>query len=129
MAEADKDVIVSNSVPEEKLVVVSPSIQSTDSSNVAKRELVDIAPLRSDVPPPTLSLLWKRKKKVDPNAIATQPSVYDDPETAKHFQPLPTYENLHRFDPSERWTWAEEKVSPQIQSQGAYSITESAQKD
>jgi hypothetical protein len=110
MVEAGKDVIFSTSIPGEKVVVVSPSLQSLDSSQVAKKETVEVAPLRSNVPPPTLSLLWKRKEKVNLNAIATQPSVFDDPETAKHFQPLATYENLHRFDPSERWTWAEEKV-------------------
>lgn len=110
MVEVDKDVILSNAVPDGKIVVVSPSLQSADSSQLANKEIAEVAPLHSNVPPPTLSLLWKRKKKVDPNSIATQPSVFDDPETAKHFQPLATYENLHRFDPSERWTWAEEKV-------------------
>ena len=71
---------------------------------------------QNDAPPlgepidKTPRFFWQKSKPVDPNAIATQPSVYDDPEQAKFFQPRSNYENLHRFDPNERWTWAEEKA-------------------
>jgi hypothetical protein len=58
---------------------------------------------------PAISALWRKKKdRLDPDAIATQPSVFDDPQLAPHYQPDAKYENVHRFDPDERWTWREE---------------------
>ncbi|KAL0935745.1 major facilitator superfamily transporter [Colletotrichum truncatum] len=56
-----------------------------------------------------LASLWRRQKNSHkPDDIATQPSVFDDPDLAIYFQPSEKYENRHRFDPNFRWTWAEE---------------------
>lgn len=54
---------------------------------------------------------WRRTVKLDPDAVATQRSVFDDPVTLELYRPPPSYENTHRFDPNARWTWLEEKVS------------------
>src|SRR6266446_3171940 len=53
---------------------------------------------------------WRRTVKHDLDAIATQPSVFDDPVTLELYRPPQNYENAHRFDPIARWTFREERV-------------------
>ena len=55
---------------------------------------------------------WNRRKNTafDPDSIATQPSVFDNPLTIDLYRPPAHYENTHRFDPNARWTWREEEV-------------------
>ena len=43
------------------------------------------------------------------NAIAYQPSVFDDPDLRKFYWPRKDYENIHRFFPDFQWTVGEEK--------------------
>jgi len=42
-------------------------------------------------------------------AIASQPSVFDDPDLRKFYWPRKNYENIHRFFPDFKWTVGEEK--------------------
>ena len=52
----------------------------------------------------------RKADAVDLDAIATQPSVFDDPESRELYLPPPQYENTHRFDPDAKWTFREERV-------------------
>jgi hypothetical protein len=79
---------------------VSAVLHETDSSDA------DGPPLGK---PQNERRFWfQRTKEYDPDENATLPSVFDDPETAKQYQPRSDWENLHRFDPNARWTWGEE---------------------
>ena len=76
-----------------------------------KPKFVDIPPLGAPISEDiTRRPFWKRRK-VSPEEIATQPSVFDDPATLETYRPPPQYENYHRFVPLFRWTWKQERVS------------------
>ncbi|EPE08461.1 major facilitator superfamily transporter [Ophiostoma piceae UAMH 11346] len=97
---------------------VSAKVASQASDGPDTEEDIDAArarilaeqDLHKTEPPvlPILTLLRRKKDQKNLEEVATQPSVYDDPQLARYFQPTAKYENLHRFDPAARWTWAEE---------------------
>lgn len=89
-----------------KSVVISTADHTSTSDSDAKSSTGSVPELGAPV---NQKQFWFQKaRNYDANAIATQRSVFDDPDTAEKYQPLADWENVHRFDPLFRWTWGEE---------------------
>ncbi|QKX63790.1 uncharacterized protein TRUGW13939_10961 [Talaromyces rugulosus] len=83
-----------------------PAVDDTNPKDPAIVTLVE--PEETPEYQSVLSSLFSRRRNYDPDAIATVRSVFDDPVLQKYYIPQPKYENLHRFDIEERWTYREE---------------------
>ncbi|KAI9844265.1 MAG: hypothetical protein M1837_005675 [Sclerophora amabilis] len=87
---------------------ISYAISNDDANGKEGRLAGEGHALNPEPPRTALGSLFRRSDKRKLDEIATQPSVFDDPQQAQYHQPHAKYENLHRFDPSFTWTWAEE---------------------
>lgn len=96
----------------------STSAGSSKAGSIADKEHApSIPPLAPSVaveegPKSLLSVLFRRRRDttIDLDAIATKPSVFDDPDFARAYQPHPQWENAGHLDPLCRWTVREERA-------------------
>ncbi|KAI0347970.1 MFS general substrate transporter [Trametopsis cervina] len=93
----------------EKLVADDSSDKLSDAKDGFDSAVaLEIPPLGEPISEDSTRRPFWKKKKIVLDAVATQPSVFDDPTTLDVYRPPPQYENAHRFDPLFRWTWKEE---------------------
>ncbi|KAI1452391.1 MFS general substrate transporter [Annulohypoxylon moriforme] len=88
---------------------ISEKLNLADDAELGPNEerIADVVPPLAI--PETYKRFWFQKSKQrNLNDVATQPSVYDNPDIASQYKPREDWENLHRFDPRARWTWADE---------------------
>ncbi|KAF8551765.1 allantoate permease [Imleria badia] len=93
----------------------TPNLAHTSEATPPSSPTVDLDLVDEEEEQPTSNwakaLLGKRTKlHHDPDAIATRRSVFDDLHLAPFYWPKKDYENIHRFDPSARWTYREQKA-------------------